>query len=1108
MSSGVSLVNNSVEVLRWPAIGYVALALAGWPAGALPNSATADAVEQNYLVETWGVDDGLPHSTVTSIAQTPDGYLWVGTHHGGLARFDGKRFVCFNPGTTPQLSSITIQRLRVDPQGTLWISANEGGLMSCRNGRFRFELPSGPPPASWLSSVVAASVQEAWLASVGGALWRWRGAAGTNRWAIFEAPDANDRSTFCQDGQGRIWYRTRDGWLGWFDGAQFVRVPTNCGLSGLQVNQLACDPGGRVWVGTERELAAWDSGRFVNQTPTNGEPVIVVRHLAFAGDGSLWVHSQTRLRKCAGREWVDEARFQDARFQEVGPSVEMEMQDDGRGGLWLAHYEAGFWHVAASCRVTRVGKQEGLPSGMMECWFQDHEGNVWAGLTGSGLVRLRPAAFHTVRAGGESLTRAVTSVCQDAAGAMWFGTGDGGCFRWSDGNLAVCQLPTNTAPGQDITVCPDNRGGVWVGSVGDGLWLVESNTFRRPFPPADIRGVVRALFTDRSGALWIGNPQGLFCWAEGKLRKLTPTDGFAAAYIVSIAEDDRGALWFGTAGGDLRRYQDGTFATFRQTDIASQPPGPDSTADPPPPRPLSGRERFWALHPDRDGVLWVGTLGGGLLRFCEGVFTRYLPRDGLPSEYISQILEDGHGHLWLGTRAGIARVSKDALHRFARGELASVPCITYGKSDGLPTIECSGGSQPAAWRDAGGRLWFTTAKGVVSVQPDELPFNSLPPPVVIEEVRVAGQPCAMVRKNRPGAAADANTLPLVEAEARRHHLEIQFTGLSFTAPDQVRFRWKLEGWDEEWVAGGTRRATSYSYLPPGDYVFHVTACNNDGVWNEAGAALVIRMLPSFWQTRWFQIGAALLGLGTAAATARFVTVRKARRRLEELERQHALEQERSRIAKDIHDDLGASLTHITMLSQSAREKLEDSAPANGDLRQIYGTARELTRAMEEVVWAVSPRQDSLDSLVTYLGTFAQDFAGASSLRCRLDLPAQVPELPLSSQVRHNVFLAFKEALHNVAKHAAATEVRISLKVEAGSFVLMVEDNGRGFRRDQPGSVPAPAGELAARLLTGHGLPNMRSRLEQIGGYCDIQSQYGLGTRVRFVAPLATELSHK
>jgi signal transduction histidine kinase len=249
-------------------------------------------------------------------------------------------------------------------------------------------------------------------------------------------------------------------------------------------------------------------------------------------------------------------------------------------------------------------------------------------------------------------------------------------------------------------------------------------------------------------------------------------------------------------------------------------------------------------------------------------------------------------------------------------------------------------------------------------------------------------------------------------------------------------------------------------------------------------------------------------LGATAASARFVTVRKAKRRLEELERQHAIERERSRIAKDIHDDLGASLTHITMLTQSAREKLEDSAPANGDLRQIYGTARELTRTMEEVVWAVSPRHDSLDSLVTYLGTFAQDFAGASGLRCRLDLPAQVSELPLSSQVRHNVFLAFKEALHNVAKHAAATEVRISLKVEGGSFVLMVEDNGRGFRCDQPASVPAPAGEPAARLLTGHGLPNMRSRLEQIGGYCEIQSQYGLGARVRFVAPLVIELSHK
>jgi ligand-binding sensor domain-containing protein len=455
-------------------------------------------------------------------------------------------------------------------------------------------------------------------------------------------------------------------------------------------------------VGTERELAIWNGHQFLNATPTNGEPTIAARNLVFGGDGGLWVRTETHLRKCVERRWVAEAESDDARLQALWSAGQMEMQGDAQGGIWLAHYEAGFWHVASDGRVAHVGKREGLPNGVMECWFQDREGNVWAGLTGSGLVRLRPAAFRTLSVPGESLNRAVTSVCQDTAGAMWLGTADGVCFRGRDGNLSQCKPAPNSVLGPGITVCPDGEGRVWVGSDGGGLWVADTNNFRRPFPPAAIGGVVRALFADRSGAIWIGNSSGLFRWGEGRLKKFTADDGFLPAYVASITQDEAGALWFGTAGGQLRRFQDGAFATFRQAAIADKPVGPRSATDKPSPRPWFGRERFWALHPDRDGVLWVGTLGGGLLRFREGVFTRYLPRDGLPSEHISQILEDGSGHLWLGTRAGIARVSKDALNGFARGELATVPCTTYGKSDGLPTMECSGGSQPAAWQDAGG----------------------------------------------------------------------------------------------------------------------------------------------------------------------------------------------------------------------------------------------------------------------------------------------------------------------------------------------------------------------------------------------------------------------
>src|SRR5712664_3821276 len=234
---------------------------------------------------------------------------------------------------------------------------------------------------------------------------------------------------------------------------------------------------------------------------------------------------------------------------------------------------------------------------------------------------------------------------------------------------------------------------------------------------------------------------------------------------------------------------------------------------------------------------------------------------------------------------------------------------------------------------------------------------------------------------------------------------------------------------------GTKRVAEYSYLPPGTYTFHVIACNQDEIWNETGATLGFTVLPWFYQTWWFRLAAIVGGAAAVGAAVVFVTRRRVRARLEQLERQQAVERERTRIARDIHDDLGASLTRISMLSETVRGELAGQTQAAADVDQIYGTARELTRAMDEIVWAVNPKHDSLDSLVTYLGRFAQNFLSTAGIRCRLDEPPHLPAWTFTVEVRHNVFLAFKEALHNVVKHAGASEVQVSFELMTGGFIL-------------------------------------------------------------------------
>jgi signal transduction histidine kinase len=477
-----------------------------------------------------------------------------------------------------------------------------------------------------------------------------------------------------------------------------------------------------------------------------------------------------------------------------------------------------------------------------------------------------------------------------------------------------------------------------------------------------------------------------------------------------------------------------------------------------------------------------------------GQFRNINSNKGLPNNVICHIVGDRAGNLWIGSHAGILHASLEDLNRCADGLAPSVHWLGYGKAEGLASQTCSGGFQPGATLTEDGKIWFPTAKGLAIVDPSNVVTNQAIPPVVIEEMLADGQPIDLHAARASQNAAELNPLQI---PAGKQRFELRYAGLSFVSPDKVRFRYKLNGLEDQWTEAGTKRVADYSYLRPGLYRFQVIACNNDGLWNEKGAVLAFTVLPYIWQTWWFESssGTALaLGLGAGAF---WVSRRRERRKLEQSERARALERERARIARDIHDDLGASLTRITMLSQSVRAEVEGHVQATGDVDQIYTTARELTRAMDEIVWAVNPKHDTFDSLVTYLGRFAQHFLSSAGVRCRLDVPVFLPGWPLTSEVRHNVFLALKEALHNVVKHAAATEVRISLQLQTDGFTILIADNGCGFVMNGASSTTA-LDERGVRFSSGNGLVNMQKRLEEIGGRCEWETAPGEGTRVKFV----------
>jgi signal transduction histidine kinase len=482
-----------------------------------------------------------------------------------------------------------------------------------------------------------------------------------------------------------------------------------------------------------------------------------------------------------------------------------------------------------------------------------------------------------------------------------------------------------------------------------------------------------------------------------------------------------------------------------------------------------------ALLPEADGSVWVGTSAGGLMRIWQGVRSSVTRLHGLPDDSIFQFLADEAGQLWCGSPRGLFRVSLRELNEVADGRAERVAVFTYGRSDGLADFPFSNVASPANCRARDRRFWFATAKGAVAFRPDALPVNREVPPVVIEDVLVNGSPVGP----RDGASFSSRT----------EQFQFQFTALSFTAPDKVRFRHRLDGADEDWVDAGNNRRAVYSRLKPGAYRFQVIAANNDGVWNTRGAAHSFTVQPVFWQTRWFPVLVVGFLMAGLAGAFRFATVRRLRRRLARLHEQHALEQERTRIAQDIHDELGASLTQIGMLANFAGRSVDRPNEVAADLKKITDTAHEAVRAMDAIVWAINPQNNSLENFAAYVSRFAESFLPPAGIRFRFDAPADLPAHALGTEQRHQLFLVVREALNNVVRHAQAREVWLRLAAQEGRFVVSIEDDGRGL----PATEPDPGSD---------GLANMRQRIESIGGIFTVDSQPAAGTRIKIQLPLA------
>ena len=732
----------------------------------------------------------------------------------------------------------------------------------------------------------------------------------------------------------------------------------------------------------------------------------------------------------------------------------MGVHEDRAGGLWFNHYGNGLFHITPDGLYQRLTTADDLPGDRVGAWFQSNDGGVWLGVNQGGLVRLQNRHFHVIGPAEGLPARAALSVCEETNGAVWIGTGGGGLCRLTNDVLTCFKVGASASANFVFSICP-RPDGAWLSAAeGEDLYQFDDGQVRRL--TWDVHGI-KCTLADHTGRVWLGTKSGIAQW-DGDRRWIMGTNNDTTTPSVrALVETPAGVVWAGADDGALYRCATNGLTAFRPQDALARQP-------------------IYSLVADADGTLWAGTFRGGLLRFKDGVFTRFTAKQGLPVDVISQILEDKHGRLWLGTHQGIFCVAKSALNACADGGTNKIDYVIYGRHDGLPALDFSDGYQPACWRGADGRFWFTTINGAVWVKADELTASAVPSQVVIEEMLVDGEPVALHGGK-------------IIVPPGRDQFDFRFTALNFEAGDKVRFRYRLEGLDKDWVDAGNWRTAQYRHLPPQTYRFRVIASNGEGVWNETGAVVEFEVQPFFYQTWWFKILAGVAVIGGISFGVRRAVTRKYRLKLARLQQQHAIERDRARIAKDIHDDVGAGLTQITLLTELARREPEQTG---ANLNRISDSARQLTKAMDEIVWAVDPQHDTLAGLMDYISAYAEDFLRVAGIRCRMDLPVHLPAARVDAEVRYNLFLALKETLNNVVKHAKATEVWLRLRVEPRFFTLVIEDNGQGL------SGVAGRGELSPgkeRITSGSGLVNLENRLAAVGGHCKIHSTAGQGTQV-------------
>jgi signal transduction histidine kinase/ligand-binding sensor domain-containing protein len=999
----------------------------------LVGAASTWTVPAQYRCDVFDTDAGLPQNSITGLRQTRDGYIWL-TTNDGLARFDGLHFTVFNKSNSAEFTTNRLMGAFEDRSARLWFQGEDGSILFYKEGRFTLALKPNEI-TTFVRSPFFDDKLGGVIFSANYKTYRYQG--GT--FVLFPIGGlSGDSVLILADREGGLWFRSakavcrvKDGETTTFDLSRYSGGPYGFAYE---------DRRGSVWLSftdkVDGNLVRIVDGRLQSY------PFSARYAWDFAEDlaGNLWFTVRNQgvyridARAVAASEPMADAITQVAQVEGISATSNGLLCPDQEGGMWLGTDKGLMRFLPRTIRV--FSKLDGLPEDNVYPIYEDRAGNVWAGVWKNSLLKFDGVRFNVFLKTPETFY--VTSLLEDRQGCFWFG------------NIHTLRRLENVRP-VDFTK--------EAGFQGETEFSV--------------------IAQDKDGNLWFGTDRGLSRYSNGRAAVFTTTDGLPDNYVTAFLQTRDGKIWIGTRGG---------VAVLAGASLPASRLAPVALTE----RDGLASNYIRSLYEDSDGVVWIGSYDGGLTRRQDGKFTRYSTRDGLHSNGVFCILEDNHGWLWMNSNQGIYRVRKQELNDFAEGRARSITSIAYNKQDGLLNVEGNGGRQPAGIKTRDGRLWFPTAQGIAVVDPETIATNTLPPPVLIEEVRLDRTPLANdLFQQAVGPQGSAVTL-----NPGQGNLEIQYTGLSFINSQQVKFKYKLEGLDPEWNDAGTRRVAYYSYLPPGRYTFRVMAANRDGVWSDGSASIQVIVLPPFYRTWWFAAlaGLVVLGLATLAYQYRVRQLTRAKAAQEAFSRRliSSQENERKRIAAALHDSLNQSLVIIKNRAMLSLNSPDDKEHAFEQLEEIADGASQAIDEVREIAYNLRPFQLDRLGLTKAIDSMLRKVSGGGAIALVAELDPIDGLISKDSEI--NLYRIVQEGVNNIVKHARATEAQITLCRRDAELLLTICDNGIGF---SPGAA-GPDG-------SGFGLLGLGERAAILGGTIAIESSPGQGTTITVTVPIEGHL---